>query len=429
MTILCLGLNHRTAPVDLREQLNYSPTALQAALARFGGGAAPAGINELVVLSTCNRLELYAAVSDSRSPNEATPFGPLLDFLETTRSVALAECEAHLYRHTDGQAVMHLGRVAAGLDSMVLGEPQILGQVADALQAAITHGAAGPVLAALFRSAMSAGKRARAETAISRNPSTIGSVAVHLAETAVGQLAERRVVVIGAGEMAERAVEAFRARGTCLITVINRTQARAAQLADRWGARALAIEQLAEAVVEADLVLSSTDAPHFIISAELARRAMATRPDRPLVFIDIAVPRDVDPEVCRLPNVHCYNIDDLQGHLNGGQLAREQAIPQVEAIVAEAAQAFDDYVRRIAVDPLLVRLRKQAEAVRRAELDRTLRRLADLSEPERRQIDLLTQALVNKLLHHPTQRLKAAAANGYAAHYASAVRDLFALDE
>jgi glutamyl-tRNA reductase len=449
MRILCLGLSHHTAPVALRERLTYSAPALQAALSRFGCGQAerPAGVSELVILSTCSRLELYAATSAGAMADDAVAAGavpavdalpaepealdawfePMLAFVAETRGLDLAGLRHRFYRLAGPDASEHLGRVAAGLDSIILGEPQILGQVADAYALANAQGAAGPVLSALFQAAIRAGKRARTETGISRNPASLSSVAVKLAERVVGPLSERRVLVVGAGEMAELAVEALRARGANQLTVVNRTQARAAALAQRWGAGALTFEQLTEAVAGADLVITSTDAPHFIITAEVARAALAGRPAQPLLFIDLAVPRDVDPAVRDLPNAHCYDIDALEHALNGSLAQRQQEVPRVAAIVAGEMQAFAEWLRRLEVAPVIADLRAKAEAIRRAELDKTLRRLAHLGPEERQHIETLSVALINKLLHDLTLRLKAGAGTSQAAHYAAALRELFVL--
>jgi glutamyl-tRNA reductase len=311
---------------------------------------------------------------------------------------------------------------------MILGEPQVLGQVTEAYQAALGQGAAGPVLSVLFRTAIRAGKRARTETAISRNPSTVGSVAVKLAGAVVGDLASAHVLILGAGEMAELAVEALRARGASHTSVVSRTRDRAMQLAQRWGAQALTFEQLAEALAAADIVIASTAAPHVLVTPDLAHAAIARRPERPLIFIDIAVPRNVDPDVSHLPNVHCYDIDDLQSRLNGALTEREREIPRVEAIVAEEAGAFMEWLRGLDIASLIAELRAKADALRRAEVERTLRRLPRLDETERQRIEALAESLVNKLLHAPTLRLKAEASNGHAAEYAAAARYLFALD-
>ncbi len=434
MQILCLGLSHRTAPVELRERLHYSPDALQAALARFGCGrdAHPPSVAELVILSTCNRLELYAAVSGTRDSVEERAgdarLAPLLSFIAETRSLPVTDFEAHLYYHEGKQAVEHLCHVAAGLDSMILGEPQILGQVAEAYQAALEEGAVGPALSALFRTGIRVGKRARTETAISRNPATVGSVAAKLATTVVGDLAFAHVLILGAGEMAELTVEALRARGARHVAVVSRTRARAMQLAQRLGAQAFTFEQLAEVLAAADIVIASTAAPHFLITPSLVQAAIAHRPARPLIFVDIAVPRNVDPDVSCLPNVHCFDIDDLQSRLNGALAEREQETPRVEAIAAEEANAFMDWLRSLDVAALIAELRLRADALRRAEVEKTLRHLPRLDATERERIEALTEALVNKLLHAPTLRLKAEAGNGHAAAYAAAARYLFALD-
>jgi glutamyl-tRNA reductase len=436
MQILCLGLSHHTAPVELREPLNYSGEALEAALAGFCEPAAqPACAAELVILSTCSRLELYAAVQSADAAGDIQPdkrealFAPLLNFLAQTRGLFAADLDDRFYRLIGPEAVEHLGRVASGLDSMILGEPQILGQVGEAYSAALRHGSAGPVLSALFRSAIHAGKRSRAETGISRSVATLSSAAVKLAENVVGPLAARPVLIVGAGEVAESAAAALSSRGAAHITVVNRTRARAVQLAERWGAQTLPFEQLGEALAAADIVLTSTGAPHAVISFDAARAALAARPTRPLVLIDLAVPRDVEPAARRLPNTHYFDIDDIEAHLDAARAERRQEVPRVEAIVAEETRAFLAWFANLEVTPLIVDLRAKAEAIRRAEVDKTLRRLPALGEAERRQIETMTEALVNKLLHDPTLRLKAEAGLGQSSEYADAARYLFALDD
>jgi glutamyl-tRNA reductase len=279
----------------------------------------------------------------------------------------------------------------------------------------------------LFRSAIHAGKRARTETAISRNPTSVSSIAAQLAADSVSNLAASHVVIVGAGEMAELAVEALRHRGTQHLTVVNRTLDRAAPLADRWNATALTFERLSEALAQADIVITSTGAPHSVIKPELVQAAIAARPDRLLTFIDIAVPRDVDPNVGQIPNVACYDIDDLETRLNGSLAERQQEVPRVEAIVAEETLKFMAYLHNLDILPVISDLRAKADAIRRTEIEKTLRYLSHLDEADRKRIEVLTESLVNKLLHDPTLRLKAEAGNGHAAEYAAAVRHLFAL--
>jgi glutamyl-tRNA reductase len=284
------------------------------------------------------------------------------------------------------------------------------------------------LLSALFRAAIHAGKRARAETAIGCNPASVSSVAVGLAAEVFGSLTDCQVLIIGAGKTGELTAKALLDRGVRGVLVANRTYERAFQLAHRWGGQALTFERLAEALTRADIVISSTAAPHIILSRTDIEAAMAARGGRPLFLIDIAVPRDVDPTVRQLSGVHLYDIDDLQGLVEGNLRERRLEVPEVEAIVEEELSAFMDWFRTLDVVPTIAELRHRAEAIRRAELERTLRRLGDVSERERHLITAFSQTLVNKLLHHPTVRLKAEAQNGNGPLYARVVRDLFALE-
>ncbi len=435
MPILCLGLNHTTAPLDLREQLAYSPPALKAALARMGCGRASAGlpVSELAVLSTCNRLEVYAAAPDG-IPAPAV-FAALQDFLAETRGLPPEQFAPHLYRFAGPQAVRHLCRVAAGLDSLLLGEPQILGQVAEALEVARGQGAAGPILTALFRAAIHAGKRARTETGISRNSSSAGSVAARLAGEILGDLGAARALVLGAGEMGKIAAEALWARGVRSIAVASRTRARAAELAGRWQGEAVVYEELPAALAAADIVIAASGAPHLLVSAGLAREALSRRskfplagPERPLLFIDLAVPRDVDPDVRHLPGAVLYDLDQLHEQLGESLAGRQAAVPLVEAIIAAEVEAFAEWQRRLAIAPVIRDLRCRADTICRGEVEKTLRYLPELTDSERAHIQALASAVAKKLLHEPTLRLKAEAGNGHAAEYAAAVRHLFALN-
>ncbi len=424
MRLVCLGLSHHTAPVELRERLAYSPGSLKATLARLGCGreSADPSLRELAILSTCNRLELYAASHGDAAEG-------LLNLLAESRATPRPEFEPFVYRYAGAEAARHLCQVASGLDSLVLGEPQILGQVVEAYELARSQGTAGSFLSALFRTAIRAGKRARSETGISRNPATISSVAVHLMASVVNDLTTARVLILGAGEMAVLAAEALRARGARHLTVVNRTHERAAQFAAPWGAQTGTFEQLEAGLAQADIVIASTAAPHILVGPGQVARVIPSRSTRPLIFVDIAVPRNVDPAVAELPNVYYYDIDDLQTRLNGSLAGRNRERPLVDAIIDVEVEAFEAWQRRMEIVPLLADLRNKAEAIRRAEVDKTLRHLPGLDETERRRIEALSEALVNRLLHDPTERLKAVAGNGHAAEYAGAVRDLFALND
>ncbi len=423
MIIHCLGLNHRTAPLEILERLYASADQVEVMLSRAGCGrdADRDGLLELAILSTCNRVEAYAL-----SLNQ--DITPLRRLLAESEDISEQSLEPHLYHHQGLEAVKHLLRVAAGLDSLVLGEPQILGQVAEAHTRALRVDSSGPILSRVFRSAIHAGKRARAETEIATNPTTTSSVAVSFASDIVRSLGEARIVVIGAGEMAELAVEALRKRGASDLVVVNRTVDRAKQLARRWNAEARSFEQLPGAIAEADIVIASTAAPHPILYKEVVVPAMSGRPGRPMVVLDIAVPRDVEPEVGDIEGVHLYDLEGLSEHLEGNLNVRMRQVPAVETILEEEMAAFASWYDSLKVRPLIAALHQQAETIRTQELERTLRQLGDLDEGQVAQLEALTRALVKKLLHSPTLRLKEHSRNGTAAAYALVARDLFDID-
>lgn len=423
MHIHCLGLNHRTADISLRERLAFPEESIRAALARLGcgSGSQPDAVSELVILSTCNRVEIYAVSKD-------LAFDALEDFLSEVQGVSREEFTQHMYRLADMDAVDHLFQVAAGLDSLVLGEPQILGQVVSAWELARGQSSVGPVLSRLFQSALHTGKRARTETAIGHNPASISSVAVSLAEGAVHDLPSARILVLGAGEMAELAVEALRKRGVNDIQVVNRTLERARLLAGRWGGKADTFENLTAAMTRADILIASTGAPHTIVQADLVSTVMRLRPERPLFIIDIAVPRDVDDQVGNIPGVSLYDMDTLQERLEDSLSRRANEIPHVEVILDEERTAFMDYLATLDVLPVIAAMRQQAEAIRVRELEKTLRRLPDLGPSERKRLDALTQALVKKILHAPITRLRTEAGSPQSAEYAEAARALFDLE-
>jgi glutamyl-tRNA reductase len=419
MHILCLGLNHQTTPLGLRERLVFSEDAIRAALSRLGCGAGIGSLAEMVILSTCNRIEIYATSSRKS-------FAELEAFLSDAHGIPANDLHPHLYRYTDAKAVRHLLNVAAGLDSLVLGEPQILGQVTRALELARGIGTVGPLLTRLFQSTIHAGKRARTETAISRNPASVSSLAASAAEKAIGNLKTASVVVLGAGEMAELTVEALRKRGVERIRVINRTLERAHDLAQRWGAESATFESLEKNLMEADILIASTGAPLTLVSAEMVRSAMAGR-KRALVLIDIAVPRNIDAACGEVPGVRLYDMDNLNATLETSLAERAAEVPRVEAILAEEAAKFLDFLDSLDMLPLITDIRQQAETIRRAELDKTLRRLPELTDSERARIEALTMALVKKLLDSPTNRLRTEASCPHAPEYATVARTLFGL--
>jgi glutamyl-tRNA reductase len=423
--ILLVGVNHTTAAVDLRERLAISGDALVGALTHFGqaNGHGPTLMPEGVILSTCNRLEIYAVAEDIQRGGKA-----LIRFLSQSRNIPVEEFEDSLYIKSDEDAVAHLTRVACGLDSMVVGEPQILGQVTDAYRSALARHATGPILNKLFSHAIQAGKRARTETAISQCATSVPSAAAVLAEHEMDGLEGRVVLIMGAGEMGQIAARSLVARGASSIIVANRTYDRGLLLARELNGEAMTFDRQAEALERADIVVTATDAPHLLVTPEKITAAMANRTGRPMLIIDIAVPRDTDPSVADIPGIRLFDIDDLQDVVNGNLAAREQEIPRVEAIADQEADAFISWFYALGVIPTITDLRRRAETVKAKELEKALRRLGDVSERDRQIISALAHGLTNKLLHEPTVRLKQHASEGDGYLYTEVVRELFGLE-
>lgn len=422
MPLLCLGLSHNTTPIHLRERLDFKPEQLtaflQAALTQLP-------LDELAIISTCNRVELYAAYQTEQI---ADPAAALIGLLAQSHDLPADTFTPYLYHYRDTAVMRHLCRVAAGLDSLVIGEPQILGQVTEAFTIAQHEGTVGICLTALFQAAIRCGKRARSETHISRNPASVSSMAVRLAEEMVGNLSQARVLILGAGEMAQLVLKTLHQRRVAHIDVINRTHSRAVELAAHWGGQAYPWDQLAARLAQADLVITSTAAPQTVIDTAVLQPILPQR-SQPLLFIDIAVPRDVDPAVTDLPGVHRYDVDDLQEQVENSLHEREEEIPKVAAIIDAEVALLQLQIRQLQVRPIIADLRLKAESIRQQELERTRRFLGEVDPDDWQRIERLTQSLVNKLLHEPTLRLRAEAGNGRAAEFADTVRHLFALEE
>jgi glutamyl-tRNA reductase len=425
MNILLIGLSHKTAPVEIRERHALTPAMLRSVLAHFDATSPQAlleHVEEGIILSTCHRLEIYALVG-----NPGVARNSILDLLSHMCGVVPEVFSHYLYTCDNEAAVRHLMRVAAGLDSMVLGEAQILGQVGEAYEIALSQRAAGTVLSALFRAAIHAGKRARTETGIAVNSASVSSLAANLANQLLGDLPQRQVLLIGAGEMGTLAVKALVQRGVSNIVVANRTSSNAEQLARAWGGKAITLEQLPGALAETDIIITSTGAPHTILGRELLAPAMASRPERPFFVIDIAVPRNVDPDVAGIPGVHLCDIDDLQSQAQQNARDREAEVPRVEIIVDEEVKRFMQWFCSLEVASTIAELREQTERLRQRELARLFNRL-QLDERERSLVATMSHRLVNTILHEPTLCLKKEAANGNGAVYNAAVRQLFSLD-
>jgi glutamyl-tRNA reductase len=409
MRLVLAGISHRRAPVEVRERVAYSREAaarVSKELARDGA--------EAVCLSTCNRTEVYLAHADA-------------DRAEELVAAAFSDEEAAraLYRLHDEAAALHLFRVAGGLDSMVPGEGEILGQV----RAAYEAGAAGPVLDRLFRQALYAGRKVRAETAIGESPASVSAAAAALAGQVFGDLEGRRILLVGAGKVSELAARNLLSRGARISFVANRTLDRAEELAAPLGAEPLPLERVAEELARADVVVSSTSAPGMIVRRDDVAAALPGRRGRPLLLIDLAVPRDLDPAIQELDDCYLYDIDDLEAVVAHSLAGRRREAERAEAIAAAEAERFRDWQASLDVVPAIASLHARAEQIRMTELAKLEGRLGRLTEAERRAVESVTAQIVGKLLHLPTVRMKEAAVTADGVVYADAVRHLFGLGE
>lgn len=420
MTIVVIGLSHRTAPVEVRERFSANADALPQVLARL---AAREELQETLFLSTCNRVEVFA-----QAPSSARATAAIREVLSGYADVAPTEMAPLLYEKEGSEAVRHIFRVAASLDSMVLGEPQILGQVKDAYDAAIAAGTLKHMLGRCVHRAFTVAKRVRNETAIGAGLVSISSVAVDLARNIFGDLADHAVLLVGAGEMAEAAAKSL-GRGGRPIRVVNRTFSRAQALAEQFGGGAGPWESLEAELVAADVVVTSTASTEFVITADMVKRVMRARRGRTLFFIDIAVPRNVDPRVHGLDNVYVFNVDDLEEQVAAGMQSRHGEVTRAESIVMTELTEFESWARGLDVQPTVVALRAKTRAVLFAELERTLSRMKHLGEGDRAALAQMMESAINKLLHAPTTRLKAGAVSGRIADQVEALKHLFDLPE
>ena len=417
--ISLIGLSYKTAPIAIREQLSCVvadvPSAALTATSRFEG------LREVVVLSTCNRVELYAAFE-----NAGDHAGAMGSLLSEITGVETAVFLPNTYQHNDKAAANHLFRVAAGLESLVLGEPQILGQVTHAYTAAIAGKTIGDTLDALFRAAIRVGKRARAETAVSRNPMSTSSLAIAHAEKRLDGLRDKHILIVGLGEMGRLALKRLEARGVKQITLTNRTDRRAAALAAEHGVAHRPFADLQHAIAQADVVISATSSPQIVLTGAMVSGAMAGR-TRPLILLDIAVPRDIDPATRTIPHVELTDADELQSSLDEAFAARQNEVPKIEEIIAQEQTLLTAKLRINSVKPVIIGLRGRADRIRQNELERIFPNLDALDPETQKQLQYFSRALVNKLLHEPTVRLKEHAADAQTAVYADALTDLFDL--
>jgi glutamyl-tRNA reductase len=419
MPILMIGLNHKVAPVEVRERLAFGPERIPPALHEL---TCIDGVKEAVLLSTCNRTEVYICTCDS-STGEAK----LNKFLANHANLPPEQLQHMLYALKSEAAAEHLMHVASGLDSLVLGENEILGQVRSAAEMAHATGATGPILSALFRYAIQAGKRARSETEIGRGDISVASVVVEMAEGAFGRLNERTALLIGAGKISSITARALVKAGLRCILIANRTFEKAQKLARNLSGKAVRFDVLDEVLTQADIVICSTGAPHIVLHADAVAKAQQSREDRPLLIADLAVPRDADPKIGSLPGVTLANIDDLETIVKTSHPLTASIYQEVEVIVRQELDDFCQWCNARRCVPVIQALQNKAEAITRAEIEQTLHRLGPLTPRQERLVQAMGKTIAGKLLHEPTVRLRELSPDEDLSTYLKLVQDLYGI--
>lgn len=422
MTIIVVGVSHKTAPVELREMLAVPERRLGEALLRL---AEYPGIQEGFLLSTCNRVEVYAVVDQIEQG-----YAAIQEFLVDTHfALSSDQLEPSLYWHTGERAIGHLFRVASSLDSMVVGEPQILGQLKDAFETALSHKTSGVILNKLVKKAISVAKRVRTETRIAENAVSVSYAAVELAKKIFSNLSEKTVLLVGAGEMAKLAARHLMNQGVRHVLITTRDSHRAVELAERFHGVSVPFEAFRRHLPQADIILCSTGASHYLIGFDDIQGAVRQRMNRPVFLIDISVPRNIDPAVKDVDNAFLFNIDDLEMRVEQNVEDRRREADHAERLIEEEVLVMLQWLKSLEVTPTIVALKKRAEEIKQAEIEKVLSRLGPLSQQERGAIEALAAAITNKFLHWPLVTLKAEAHSGNGAIYAEAARRFFRLEE
>jgi glutamyl-tRNA reductase len=421
MGIIVVGLSHKTAPVDVREKLSFPEATVPDALKALMGYE---GVRESLILSTCNRVEIYAAAQDSARGVEQ-----IKKFIADYHKLSREALERSLYIHTDGQGVRHLFRVASSLDSMVVGEPQILGQLKDAFDISLKSKTTSAVLNKLMKKAISVAKRVRTETKIAESAVSISFAAVELARKIFGDLEGKAVMLLGAGEMAELAARHLLNNGVKTIMVANRTFERAVELAKEFNGSAVRFEDFPSEMVMADILICSTGASHYVVKHDIVSRAVKGRHHKPIFMIDISVPRNIDPDVNNIDNVYLYDIDNLQGVVTANVQGRQKEAEKAEEIITQEVETYLQWERSLDAVPTIVDLREKVEDIRKRELEKTLCQLNGISEEQRNAVEALSTAIVNKIVHAPIVVLKQATSNPESGDLFSFARKLFNLDK
>ena len=419
--LVLVGVNHKTTPVEIREKLAFNQAKLEASLEEL---VSSPEIIENIILSTCNRVEIYARVENTDRGIQL-----LQDFICDYHSISRGNLDQYFYSFCDNQAVEHLFRVSSSLDSMVLGEAQILGQVKDAYSTARSFSSTGMVLNQLFEKAFNVAKKVREETGISERGVSISSAAVELAKKIFEDLENHSVMLVGTGEMAELAAKHLISYGVKTVYVASRTYERAAALAQTLNGCALDFEAFKEEMHKADIIITSTAAPTFIIQKEMMEKTIQKRKNKPIFLIDIAVPRDIAPEVNELENVYLYDIDDLQNVVNANMEERQKEAENAMDIIKHEVTKFNNWFSTLDAVPTIVEMRNRAEGMRKIEVEKNLKNMDHLSTDDKESIHLLTQSIVNKILHKPTINLKKKTQSQDGHIYLKAIRHLFHLDD
>ena len=420
MKLLITGLSHHTAPVEVREKLAFEEKTLPEALDRL---CQRPGMVEGMILSTCNRVEVAVTAEEHSDPTESVD-----RFLAEARSVEPAWVSPYLYHYNGPDAIRHVFRVASSLDSMIVGEPQILGQLKNAYALAKERGSVNGYLDLVMTRAFNVAKRVRTETEIGSSAVSVSYAAVELARDIFGELSGKRVLLVGAGKMAESAARHLRRAGVSDILVTNRTRSRAEALAEEFHGRVIEYEDMTHALPDVDIVIASSGAPHYILTKDIMRSVINRRRNRPMFLIDIAVPRNIDPGVNDLENLFLYDIDDLQGVVNANLKERNKEAERAEAIVASEVEKMIARLHVQEVAPTIVSLQEQLEEIRAAEVAKTLRRLPNLSPQDRDAIEAMTRAIMNKVAHGPISALRHHAGHPEGAQVISAIRRVFHID-
>jgi len=420
MNIVVVGLSHKTANVEVREKLAFSPTQMEKPLHAL---LALDGITEGVIVSTCNRVEIYVTTRDI-----AGGIARVKRFIADYHNFPLDTLEQHVYSLHGEDAIRHVFRVASSLDSMVVGEPQILGQIKTSYGYAAEYRSSGIILNRFLHKAFSVAKRVRTETKIASSAVSVAFAAVELAKKIFNDLSDKTVMLIGAGEMCELAAKHFLNSGVRGLMVTNRTFERAEKLADEFDGKAVRFDDLFDQLHKADIILSSTGAPHTIIGAGDLDAVMRRRRQKPMFFIDIAIPRDIDPAVNDVENVYLFTVDDLQEVVASNLQQRKEEANKAEAIVNEEIGQFFKWLSSLEVTPTIVALRNKFDEIRRAELEKTLAGWKDIPPDGQKRLEALTNAIMNKLLHPPTTLIKQAGQGGRTDLYVDAVRALYGLE-